>query len=443
MLNNHIYNVSGMHCPSCKLIIEGKLIQFPGIRDVRASVSGKTVTVDYEGSKPSTDQLNDLLEGYGYVFSEPEKADERTFFREYRKPSAIIITVAAGLFLLFTSGISSTIMVSDSSSYGAFLLFGLVAGVSSCAALTCGIVIAGSARWNQQTQYGAGMFGKTLPQILFNAGRVFSYGLFGALLGYAGETIKISPIVYNTAVIAVSILMIGLSLQMLGFSSFATLSFPLPERLSRFFRNIGNGSMTINPFLSGILTLLIPCGFTLVAEGAAILSGNALQGFFIMTSFVIGTMPALMGIGMLSSKLSTNSKTAPLFLKTSGVLVLLSVIWNLAMQFAPQVGITGPKASVSFTAAPGTTLISTVYSDARDISPSTFTVKRGQAVRFEVYPLETSHGCMSTILVPGLWNRPEPIVKGKKIVMQFTPAQSGIYRITCAMGVPRGAVIVR
>ncbi|NTW11650.1 MAG: sulfite exporter TauE/SafE family protein, partial [Chlorobiaceae bacterium] len=143
------------------------------------------------------------------MFSEPEHAGKSTFFRKYWKPSAIIITLAAGLYLLFASGISSMIMVSESSSYGAFLLFGLLAGVSSCAALAGSIVIACSARWNEQRQYGAGIFGKTLPQILFNAGRIIAYGLFGALLGYGGETVKISSMVYSSTVIAVSILMTG------------------------------------------------------------------------------------------------------------------------------------------------------------------------------------------------------------------------------------------
>ncbi|NTV98401.1 MAG: heavy-metal-associated domain-containing protein, partial [Chlorobiaceae bacterium] len=106
-----------MHCPSCKLIIERKLIQLPGITSVRASVAEKNVTIGYEGSKPSTDQLNDVLQGNGYVFSEPEHAGKSTFFRKYWKPSAIIITLAAGLYLLFASGISSMIMVSESSSY--------------------------------------------------------------------------------------------------------------------------------------------------------------------------------------------------------------------------------------------------------------------------------------------------------------------------------------
>jgi len=93
------------------------------------------------------------------------------------------------------------------------------------------------------------------------------------------------------------------------------------------------------------------------------------------------------------------------------------------------------------TASPKT--YTTVYTKARDISPSTFTVETGQKVRFEVNPTDTGSGCMSAIMIPGLWEKPEALVKGKKIVMEFTPKHPGAYKITCAMGVQRGVINVR
>jgi len=82
------------------------------------------------------------------------------------------------------------------------------------------------------------------------------------------------------------------------------------------------------------------------------------------------------------------------------------------------------------------------YTKAKDIVPKSFTVKRGENVRLEINATDTGTGCMSSIMVPGLWNKPEPLVKGKKIVMKFTPQHSGAYKITCAMGVPRGVINV-
>lgn len=88
-------------------------------------------------------------------------------------------------------------------------------------------------------------------------------------------------------------------------------------------------------------------------------------------------------------------------------------------------------------------LIKAVYTYNEDIQPNTFTVKAGKTVRFEVDVKEDGQGCMSTIMVPGLYNTPELLDKGRKIVMEFTPVKAGEYKITCAMGVPRGIIKVQ
>lgn len=87
-------------------------------------------------------------------------------------------------------------------------------------------------------------------------------------------------------------------------------------------------------------------------------------------------------------------------------------------------------------------VIKTVYTYNNDIVPNTFTVKRGQPVQMIVDVKEDSYGCMSTIMIPELYNTPERLTAGKTIIMTFTPFQTGEYQITCAMGVPRGTIKV-
>jgi heme/copper-type cytochrome/quinol oxidase subunit 2 len=43
---------------------------------------------------------------------------------------------------------------------------------------------------------------------------------------------------------------------------------------------------------------------------------------------------------------------------------------------------------------------------------------------------------MSAVMIPGLWNYPQALKKGKTVVMEFTPSKVGTYQLTCAMGVP-------
>jgi plastocyanin domain-containing protein len=87
-------------------------------------------------------------------------------------------------------------------------------------------------------------------------------------------------------------------------------------------------------------------------------------------------------------------------------------------------------------------VIKSVYTHNDDIVPNTFTVKKGQPVKYIVDVKENGSGCMSTILIPGLYDIPELLVAGQQIVMTFTPQNIGDYQITCAMGVPRGLLKV-
>ncbi|HEX8974344.1 MAG TPA: sulfite exporter TauE/SafE family protein [Patescibacteria group bacterium] len=87
-------------------------------------------------------------------------------------------------------------------------------------------------------------------------------------------------------------------------------------------------------------------------------------------------------------------------------------------------------------------VVNTIYTYSQDIQPNTFKVKAGQPVKFIVDVKENGVGCMSTIMIPGLYNQPQQLIAGNKIEMDFTPTKPGTYQITCAMGVPRGTLTV-
>jgi sulfite exporter TauE/SafE/plastocyanin domain-containing protein/copper chaperone CopZ len=92
-------------------------------------------------------------------------------------------------------------------------------------------------------------------------------------------------------------------------------------------------------------------------------------------------------------------------------------------------------------ASPSEQIVRTNYTLNEDILPNTFTVKAGVPVKFMVDVKEDGQGCMSSIMIPGLYNTPQYLQKGK-LEMDFTPTKTGIYQITCAMGVPRGTIKV-
>src|SRR3989344_2523326 len=87
-------------------------------------------------------------------------------------------------------------------------------------------------------------------------------------------------------------------------------------------------------------------------------------------------------------------------------------------------------------------LIKATYSVTNDIEPKRFTVKSGTPVRFEIEAKENGSGCMGSVALPGLSQKIDVFTEGKTTVFEFTPSKPRTYSITCAMGVPRGSIIV-
>ncbi|OGK20689.1 hypothetical protein A3C23_05860 [Candidatus Roizmanbacteria bacterium RIFCSPHIGHO2_02_FULL_37_13b] len=87
-------------------------------------------------------------------------------------------------------------------------------------------------------------------------------------------------------------------------------------------------------------------------------------------------------------------------------------------------------------------VIKASYSVAEDVVPNKFTVKAGIPVRFDIEAKEDGQGCMGSIMIPNLDNTAQGFEKGKVTSLVFTPQKPGSYTITCAMGVPRGTILV-
>lgn len=165
------FYVQGMHCPSCELLIEKKLLQKKNIESVDASIGQGKVVVFYQGQKPSLKKLNQEFVKEGYFFSQTPLAKKKEPL--LTSSNLQVLGIAFLLILVFAffsrPSIASKVVVNSSSSFLAFLLFGLIAGFSSCAALVGGIILSMSKQWPAKFQ----------PHFLFNLGRLIAFGFFG------------------------------------------------------------------------------------------------------------------------------------------------------------------------------------------------------------------------------------------------------------------------
>lgn len=87
-------------------------------------------------------------------------------------------------------------------------------------------------------------------------------------------------------------------------------------------------------------------------------------------------------------------------------------------------------------------LLQATYTQSKDVQPNQFTVKAGQPVRLQIDAKDNGYGCMGSMTLPGLTSKVEVFEAGKTMTFDFTPSKTGTYQMTCAMGIPRGSIIV-
>ncbi len=305
-------HVSGTHCAACKILIEDTLNEQSDVENVSVDLARKTVTFD-TASNASADvlalELTQKIKSNGYALS-VEKLDGRSDHGVIWQALPIGLAFLALFFLVQKSGIlnfglGGTVTPVTS------LFIGLVASVSSCLAVVGGLVLSLSATVSQDN------VSDVRPMILFHAGRLISFAVLGGLLGALGGAIGISFTATAILGLVASVVMIALGLNLVGV--FERTLITLPASTFNLFRRIEH--KTAAPFIVGAGTFFLPCGFTQAMQVAALSSGSFTAGLLIMTAFALGTLPMLALLSFGSASFA-QSKHAPLFFKSAGVLVI-------------------------------------------------------------------------------------------------------------------------
>lgn len=456
----HIYYVKGMHCASCEILIEKKLLELGNIKSVEASVARGEVIIEYEDKKPTLERLNEIFKREGYIFSDQPRKTIDGF-----KPKEIFITVGVGLVIIVgfiglnKFGLSGLVNVSSKSSLPMFFVFGLLAGISTCAALVGGLILSMSKQWSEIYPDNDSTWKKIQPHLFFNAGRIISYGILGAGLGAIGSKLNLSLKFGPLLVIAVSLIMLFLALQMLGVKTFRKFQFTLPKFVTRYIADESNFKGRYMPFLMGAFTFFLPCGFTITAQGLALISGNAIQGALIMILFALGTLPTLLLIGLSSVKFLQKPHLSERFLKVAGILVLFFALYNINSQLnvlgyfsLSDLGINSSQSSNTIKnnsvknndglppIVDGKQILK-MDASASGYSPNYFKVKVGIPVRWEITDKGTS-GCTNAIISKSLFEGEIPLTPGQTSVKEFTPTKTGKYKFSCWMGMISGIIEV-
>lgn len=166
-------------------------------------------------------------------------------------------------------------------------------------------------------------------QLVYSAGRVFTYGFLGALGGMIGSrfTRLELPLVEAQQVLAIvaGLLMLYIGLNSLGLFRIKwrrTADGKGEGMLTNMLRHFINAP-GLGPFLlAGVFTGFLPCGLVYVALAKATTTAHPVQGWLSMVCFGVGTVPAMVLIGCGGTMLSRTLRTRVLQLAACFVILL-------------------------------------------------------------------------------------------------------------------------
>lgn len=170
----------------------------------------------------------------------------------------------------------------------------------------------------------------------YNAGRLASYALFGALFGALGHLLgSAASIAQWGLIIRVALggvlLLIGLRLllQRKGASVFERLGARLWRRLQPLTRQLNPADRTRDLFALGLLWGWLPCGMVYSMLAIAAVSGSASTGAATMLAFGVGTLPAMLGMSVASGGLRQLRR--PGAQRLLGAALVISGLWMAAL----------------------------------------------------------------------------------------------------------------
>ncbi len=151
----------------------------------------------------------------------------------------------------------------------------------------------------------AGAGGARLPfaasKLIYNTGRIATYGAIGLLFGAVGKTFALVGVQRWLSLLAGIAILAGLLLS----TRFA-LNTPVTRlvvKLKSAFSTLLQQRTLASQFLLGSLNGLLPCGLVYIAAAGAATTLTPLNGALHMVAFGAGTLPMMLGLGVASSRL--------------------------------------------------------------------------------------------------------------------------------------------
>lgn len=216
----------------------------------------------------------------------------------------------------------------------AALLMGVFGSVH-CAGMCSGIACAFSAALPAEVCRSPW---RMLPYVLaYNLGRIASYAIAGGLVGVLGSHLTdllTRELARSTGVVIGALFMVALGLYLGGWWRGLAVLERAGAGLWRRVEPLGRRLLPVdNPFkalAAGGLWGWLPCGLVYSALAWTLSADSAAEGAALMVVFGLGTLPVLLGFGLLGGWLGDITRE-PLVRRTAGALIIVAGVATLAV----------------------------------------------------------------------------------------------------------------
>lgn len=452
------FTVKYMECNSCEKIIEKQALSLKGVKRIKTDFSTGTGEVTYDRNVIGLDNIFKKINEKGYVCYSGEKKPTESVVKNKRSNILLILgalaILAGGYFILQTRfNLGSLPNLDQNTSLAMLFIVGLLTGFH-CIAMCGGFVVSYASK-NVARDTAGGISLKS--HLIYGFGKTLSYTIIGAVFGFIGSFLTFTPLMRGAVAILAGLFLIMFGLNTLDFLIwFRRFRFKTPSFIENSKWAGGNHSPLVIGLLNG---LMIACGPLQAIYIFAAASGSAYYGALYLLAFGLGTLPVLLGFGVLTSFVSAQFTHKVLRFSGVAVIILGVIMLNRGLMLTG----TGydfstlmtsvsafrgsPDSGKGVVGTPDAVKINSPgYQEIRmevnsyGWKPDTFVLKRGVPVKWIIDGREINN-CNKAIQVPKLGLNFD--IKPGLQTIEFTPTEAGIIPWSCWMGMIPGKFIVK
>ena len=415
-----------MFCPHCEETVKRALTSAPSVLDANVSYEREQAVVHYDPEKTDASALRKSIEEAGY---------EAVSSGDTKLQIVSVLVLLLALYIIASRmGIMQVFSffprAEASLGIGALFVTGLLTSVH-CIAMCGGI--------NLTQSVAAASCRKSIlrANVLYQCGRVLSYTLVGAAAGGIGSVLTLNGTMKGAVAVLAGLAMLVMALNMLGvFRLLKRFRLQLPSGLHTALSGRVGGSSS---FLIGILNGFMPCGPLQAMQIYALSTGSAVLGALSMLSFSLGTVPLMLGFGLISGRL--NRKYRRVMLTVSAMLIFVMGL-NMVGNGLALSGISLPKKSDG-------AAVTAMLEDGRQTlrteidygSYPSVRVRAGIPVDWTlVVPEGKLNGCNGELRIPA-YDLDIVLQEGENRI-SFLPEEAGIFPYSCWMGMIQATIEV-